>query len=121
MWWQPIGGIRIVIKHSEKAKVSLVAIGGLAAIGITHMSCQMLLAFTGVANACRNSLVAVIVVLTALLSFAGLAQSQEPARAPSPPRTRLLVGLTQSPPFCMRDEDGFLDRHQCGVVAGDCR
>ncbi len=95
-----------VEEHAEKAKVPPVAIGGLAAIGSTHVSCQMLLVFTCVANACRNSLVAVIVVLAALLPFAGLAQDQQPARAPSPLRTRLLVGLTQSPPFCMRGEDG---------------
>jgi len=60
-----------------------------------------------VAIAYRNSLVAVtVVVLAALLPFAGVAYSQEPAHVPTPARTRLVVGLTQSPPFCMRGEDG---------------
>jgi hypothetical protein len=45
-------------------------------------------------------------VLAALLPFAELARSQEPAHVPTPARTRLVVGLTQSPPFCMRGEDG---------------
>jgi polar amino acid transport system substrate-binding protein len=62
--------------------------------------------FTFVANAYRSSLVGVIAVVAALLPFAGVAHSQEPSRAPSPARTRLVVGLIQSPPFCMRGEDG---------------
>ena len=41
-----------------------------------------------------------------LLLFAGIADSQEPAPVPTPARTHLVVGLTQSPPFCIRDEDG---------------
>ena len=59
------------------------------------------------ATAYRNSLAAVtVVVLPALLLFATVADGQEPAQAPTPARTRLVVGLTQSPPFCMRGEDG---------------
>ena len=59
------------------------------------------------AIAYRNSLVAfTVAVLAALLPFAGVAYSQEPAHVPTPARTRLVVGLTQSPPFCMRREDG---------------
>ena len=60
-----------------------------------------------VVNAYRDSLVAVtVVVLAALLPFAGGAHSQEPAHVPVPARPRLVVGLTQSPPFCMRSDDG---------------
>jgi polar amino acid transport system substrate-binding protein len=50
----------------------------------------------------RSSLFGTLIVLTVLDLFAGVADSQEPA----PPRTRLVVGLIQSPPFCMRDDDG---------------
>ena len=32
--------------------------------------------------------------------------SQKPAEVPTPGRVRLVVGLTQSPPFSMRTEDG---------------
>jgi polar amino acid transport system substrate-binding protein len=60
-----------------------------------------------VAIAYRNSLFSVtVVVLTAVLLFAGVSYSREPAPAPTVARTRLVVGLTQSPPFCMRGEDG---------------
>jgi polar amino acid transport system substrate-binding protein len=58
------------------------------------------------ANAYGDSVVSIIVLLSALISFAGLLHSQEPAHLPSPPRTRLVVGLTQSPPFCVHQEDG---------------
>jgi polar amino acid transport system substrate-binding protein len=46
------------------------------------------------------------VFLAAFVLFAGVADSQEPAHPPTVPRTRLVVGLTNSPPFCMRSEDG---------------
>jgi polar amino acid transport system substrate-binding protein len=55
----------------------------------------------------RNSLLPTFVVmLTAVILLAGVAFSQEPTPLPTVPRTRLVVGLTQSPPFCMRGEDG---------------
>ncbi len=62
--------------------------------------------FTFTANADRSFLVGVIAVVATLLPFADLAHSQESSRAPSPARTRLVVGLTQSPPFIMKGEDG---------------
>ena len=46
-----------------------------------------------------------------LVLFAGIADSQEPAPAPAVPRPRLVVGLMQSPPFCIRDQDGSW----CGI------
>ena len=49
---------------------------------------------------------ATLIVLAVLVLFAGVADSQEPAPAPAVPRPRLVVGLMQSPPFCIRDEDG---------------
>ena len=55
-----------------------------------------------VAMTYRSSLFATLIVLGVLDLFAGVADSQEPA----PPRTRLVVGLIHSPPFCMRDNDG---------------
>ena len=94
-------------EHPEKDKAPPVAIGGIAEIGSTHASCAILSAFAPVAIAYRNSLYAVtVVVLAAVLLFAGVSYSQEPAPAPTVARTRLVVGLTQSPPFCMRGEDG---------------
>jgi len=67
----------------------------------------ILSAFALVAIGYRNSLVAVAVaVLAAVLLFAGVANSQEPAHAPKVARTRLVVGLIESPPFCVRSEDG---------------
>ena len=96
-----------VKEYAEKDKAPPVAIGGIIGIERTHSSCARVSAFASVAIAYRNSLVAVtVVVLAALLPFAGVAYSQEPAHVPTPARTRLVVGLTQSPPFCMRGEDG---------------
>jgi polar amino acid transport system substrate-binding protein len=55
----------------------------------------------------RNSLFAVTVVLLAAMALlAGVACGQEPAHVPTPARPRLVVGLTQSPPFCILGEDG---------------
>jgi hypothetical protein len=54
----------------------------------------------------RSSLFATLIVLVVLDLFAGVADSQEPAPVPTAPRPRLVVGLFQSPPFCMRGEDG---------------
>ena len=55
----------------------------------------------------RNSHVALAVLfLAALLALAPVAYSQKPAEVPTPGRVRLVVGLTQSPPFSMRAEDG---------------
>ncbi len=94
-------------EHAEKDKAPPVAIGGVAGIGSTHASRAILSAFAPVAIAYRNSLFAVtVVVLAAVVLFAGVAYGQEPAPVPTPARTRLVVGLTQSPPFCMRGEDG---------------
>jgi polar amino acid transport system substrate-binding protein len=54
-----------------------------------------------------NALLAVaVVVLTTILLTAGDAFSQESNPAPTTARTRLVVGLTQSPPFCIHGEDG---------------
>ena len=55
----------------------------------------------------RSSLFATLIVLAVLDLFAGVAHSQEPAPVPTPPRTRLVVGLIQSPPFCMRDDGSW--------------
>jgi polar amino acid transport system substrate-binding protein len=55
----------------------------------------------------RNSLFAVTgIVLTVFVLFTEIADSQEPVPAPTAARTRLVVGLTQSPPFCIRGQDG---------------
>ena len=115
-----------VEEHAEKDKAPPVAIGGIAEIGSTHASCAILSAFAWLVNKSlkicqrcrlrqqnssatpRNSAAfcATLIVLAVLVLFAGVADSQEPAPAPTVPRTRLVVGLTQSPPFCIRGEDG---------------
>jgi polar amino acid transport system substrate-binding protein len=111
-------------EHAEKDKAPPVAIGGIAEIGSTHASCATLSAFAWLVNKslricqrCRLwqqnssatprssaafsvSLIAVAV----LVLVAGVADSQEPAPAIS--RPHLVVGLMQSPPFCIRGEDG---------------
>ncbi|HEY0790956.1 MAG TPA: transporter substrate-binding domain-containing protein [Chthoniobacterales bacterium] len=59
------------------------------------------------AIAYRNSLFTVtVVVLAAVFLFAGFAHSQEAALPSTGGRSRLVVGLVQSPPCCMRGEDG---------------
>jgi polar amino acid transport system substrate-binding protein len=96
-----------VEKDAEKDKTPPIAIGGVAGIGSMHASWAILSVFASVATAYRNSLAAVtLVVMAALLLFASVANGQEPAQVPTPARTRLVVGLIQSPPFCMRGEDG---------------
>jgi polar amino acid transport system substrate-binding protein len=47
-----------------------------------------------------------VVILAAIFFFAPVGYSQGPAPLPSPAGTRLVVGITQSPPFCMRGADG---------------
>jgi Bacterial extracellular solute-binding proteins, family 3 len=47
-----------------------------------------------------------VLFLAALLALAPVGYSQKPAEVPTPGRVRLVVGLTQSPPFSMRAEDG---------------
>jgi polar amino acid transport system substrate-binding protein len=60
-----------------------------------------------VATPYRNSQMALAVLfLAALLALAPVAYGQKPAEVPTPGRVRLVVGLTQSPPFSMRAEDG---------------
>lgn len=60
-----------------------------------------------VATPYRKSHMALAVLfLAALLALAPVAYSQKPAEVPTPGRVRLVVGLTQSPPFSMRAEDG---------------
>jgi ABC-type amino acid transport substrate-binding protein len=59
-----------------------------------------------VAIAYRNSLAAVAVLLAAALLFSRDSYGQEPASGPTLARPRLVVGLTQSPPFCIRGEGG---------------
>ena len=113
-------------EHAEKDKAPPVAIGCIAEIGNTHASCAILSAFACLVNksleicqrcrpwqqnssATRGSSVAfcaTLIVLSVLVLFAGIADSQEPTPAPAVPRPRLVVGLMQSPPFCIRDEDG---------------
>ena len=95
-----------VEEHAEKNEAPPVAVGGIAGIGGRHGGWAILSAFSSVPNTFRNSLVAIAMALAALLPFSELARSQEPARVPTAARTRLVVGLTQSPPFCMRGEDG---------------
>src|ERR1700730_12294071 len=66
-------------EHAEKDKAPPVAIGGVAGIGNTHASWAILSAFAPVAIAYRSSLIAVtVVVLAAVVLFAGVAYSQEP-------------------------------------------
>ena len=88
------------VERNEGAPVAGDGFGG------RYGGCTIISAFRPVPNASRNSLAAVTVALALLLSFADLARGQEPAPVPTPPRTRLVVGLIQSPPFCMRGEDG---------------
>jgi polar amino acid transport system substrate-binding protein len=113
-------------EHAEKDKAPPVAIGCIAEIGNKHASCVILSAFAWLVNksleicqryrpwkqnssATRGSSVAfcaTLIVLSVLVLFAGIADSQEPAPPPAVPRPRLVVGLMQSPPFCIRDQDG---------------
>ena len=113
-----------VEEHAEEDKAPPVAIGGIAEIGSTHASCAILSAFACLVNKSlkirqrcrlwqqnssatpRNSAAfrASLIVLAVLVLFAGVADSQEPA--PAIPRPHLVVGLMQSPPFCIRGEDG---------------
>jgi len=96
-----------VKEYAEKDKAPPVAIGGIIGIDSTHSGCARVSVLAPVAIAYRSSLLTVtVVVLAAVFLFAGLAYSQEPARPPTGARTRLVVGLAQSPPFCMRGEDG---------------
>jgi polar amino acid transport system substrate-binding protein len=115
-----------VEEYAKKDKAPPVAIGGIAEIGSKHASGAILSALACIANKsleicqrCRlwqqnssapprnsDAFGAALIVLAVLLLFAGVADSQEPAPAPTVARTRLVVGLVQSPPFCMRGEEG---------------
>ena len=96
-----------VKEYAEKDKAPPVASGGIIGIESTHSSCTRVLAFAPVAIAYRNSLLIVtVVVLASVFLLAGVAYTQEPALPSMGARTRLVVGLAQSPPFCMRSEDG---------------
>jgi polar amino acid transport system substrate-binding protein len=114
-----------VKEHAEKDKAPPVAIG-VAEIGSRHASWAILTALAFIANKsleicprCRLSeqnssagprnsaaFCATCIVLAMLLLLAGVAGGQEPAQVPSVGRTHLVVGLMQSPPFCIRGEDG---------------
>jgi polar amino acid transport system substrate-binding protein len=87
-------------------KESLIAIIALTAFGSVLASCATRSAFASVRSACHDSLVAVIVAFAALLPFAGLTHSEEPAPVQNLSRPRLVVGVIQSPPFCIRGKDG---------------
>ena len=54
----------------------------------------------------NSLLAAAFVFLTFIFLSAGDAYSQAPAPSPTGARTRLVVGLTHSPPFCIHGEDG---------------
>jgi polar amino acid transport system substrate-binding protein len=95
-----------VEEHAEKDKPPPVAIGGIIRIGSGHANWAGVSALP-TAIGYLNSLLAVAVVVLATTFFsAGDAHSQEPASTPTAARTRLVVGLTQSPPFCIHGEDG---------------
>jgi polar amino acid transport system substrate-binding protein len=58
-------------------------------------------------TASRNSLVALsLIVYAAIFPLSSFAQNQEPAPPSTPVLPRLVVGLVQSPPFCMKSENG---------------
>jgi polar amino acid transport system substrate-binding protein len=60
-----------------------------------------------VATAFRHSQVAFLIfILAANFFLAGVARSQQAGLARAPAGTRLVVGLTQAPPFSMRGTDG---------------
>jgi len=54
----------------------------------------------------NSLLAAAVIILTTILLSTGDVYSQEPVASPTGARTRLVVGLTHSPPFCIHDEDG---------------
>jgi polar amino acid transport system substrate-binding protein len=93
-----------VEEHAKEDKAPPVAIGHIAEIGSTHANWATLADFVPVAIAYRNSLFAITVA--ALTMFAVLACCQESTPASTVGRTRLVVGLVQVPPFCMRAQDG---------------
>jgi polar amino acid transport system substrate-binding protein len=95
-----------VEEHAKTDKPPPVAIGGIMRIGSTHANWPGVSALPA-AIAYLNSLLAVAtIVLTTIFLSAGGAYSQEPVSSPTAGRTRLVVGLTQSPPFCIHGEDG---------------
>jgi polar amino acid transport system substrate-binding protein len=95
-----------VEEHAKKDKAPPVAISGITRIGSTHANWAGVSALPA-AIAYRNSLLAVaFVVLATIFLSAGDAYSQEPTPSPTAARTRLVVGLTHSPPFCIHGEDG---------------
>jgi polar amino acid transport system substrate-binding protein len=125
-----------VEEHAKKDKAPPVAIGGIAEIGSRHGNSPILsafaclvnksleicslgnlrsllhpwLVFCGIAQGATAYRSALMIVTSAFLAvlvlFVGVADSEEPAHAPTVARTRLVVGLVHSPPFCMRGEDG---------------
>src|SRR3984957_1118842 len=96
-----------VEEHTEKDKAPPITIGCIKGIWTRHASCPIVAAFVSVATGYLNSLMAMTaVVLAAMWLLTGAAHSQEPTPLASPARTRLVVGLVESPPFCVRAEDG---------------
>jgi polar amino acid transport system substrate-binding protein len=95
-----------VEEHAKKDKAPPITVGSIADIRSAHENPPKLAAFSWVANAYRNGPIKIIVALALLLPFAGLAVGQEPTPVPTPARTHLVVGLTESPPFCIRNKDG---------------
>jgi polar amino acid transport system substrate-binding protein len=95
-----------VEEYAEKDKAPPIAIGGIINIASGHSNWAGVSALPA-AIAYLNSLLAVTLAFLAtnFLSV-GAAHSQEPAASPPTARTRLVVGLTQSPPFCIHGEDG---------------
>ena len=95
-----------VEEYAKKDKAPPVTVGRLANIRSAHAS-AILTAFAFVATAFRHSQVAFIsVILAANFLLAGVAHSQQPGPARAPAGTRLVVGLTQAPPFSIRGTDG---------------
>jgi polar amino acid transport system substrate-binding protein len=96
-----------VKEHAEEDKASPITIGSVEGFVSRHASCPTVAAFVAVAIGYRDSLVAVTaVILAAMLLFTGVARSQEPTPLSKPTRPRLVVGLVESPPFCIRGENG---------------
>ena len=95
-----------VEEDAKKDKAPPITVGSIADIRSAHENPPKLAAFSRVANAYRHGPLKIIVTLAFLLSFAGLALSQDPTPVPTAARTHLVVGLTESPPFCIRNKDG---------------
>src|SRR5262249_29466932 len=76
-------------------------------VGDAHAGCATLPPFASVTTAHCASLIAFLVIIFGMVPLlASTISGQEPATNPALGHTRLVVGLTQSPPFSMRGEDG---------------